>query len=200
MDATTTAHWEDARRVEAWAGEIRVNLFRCLAVVAFYGHHLLRMYVYHTPSGPSPEYHRIVNGLVFAWVATILALHRALEERQVPAWLKYLVLLADTLLVTLLLMVSGGPRSPLCVLYFLIVAASALRLSLRFVWSATIGCLLGYLLVVGHTIRTQPELRISHRDQVIYMLALGGVGVLAGQSVRQARRLIRGSDVVVESP
>src|SRR4051812_33964521 len=36
--------WDDARRLEAWAGEVRVNLVRVAALVAFYGYHLLNVY------------------------------------------------------------------------------------------------------------------------------------------------------------
>ena len=37
--------WADARRLEAWAGEVRVNLIRLVAVLAFYGHHLVNIFV-----------------------------------------------------------------------------------------------------------------------------------------------------------
>jgi hypothetical protein len=36
--------WADARRVEAWAGEVRVNLIRLVAVGVFYGQHLVNVY------------------------------------------------------------------------------------------------------------------------------------------------------------
>src|SRR5579859_2946286 len=34
-----------ALRVESWAGEVRVNLIRSIALSAFYGYHLLNVYV-----------------------------------------------------------------------------------------------------------------------------------------------------------
>ena len=38
--------WEDARRLEAWAGETRVNLVRAAALAVFYAYHLLNVYVF----------------------------------------------------------------------------------------------------------------------------------------------------------
>ena len=33
--------WADARRLEAWAGEVRVNLLRLIGIILFYGRHLV---------------------------------------------------------------------------------------------------------------------------------------------------------------
>jgi hypothetical protein len=39
--------------------------------------------------------------------------------------------------------------------------------------------------------------RLSRPNQIIFELALGGAGLLAGQMVRQARRLVEGYPVTV---
>src|SRR2546423_945713 len=39
----TTDTWELSRRVEAWAGEMRVNVIRILAIAIFYGRHLIEL-------------------------------------------------------------------------------------------------------------------------------------------------------------
>lgn len=192
-----TARWEDARRVESWAGEVRVNLIRTCAVAAFYGHHLLRQFVL-PGDKPTPEYHTAVTLIAAAWVVLVIALHFALRSRFWPGWLKFAASGLDAFLVTLLTLAGGGPRSPLGVLYFLVVAASALRLSLRLVWATTAAAITGYLGTVLFTIVKRPEWRIPHDQQVIFMLGLLGTGLVAGQMVRQARRLIRGTEVEVE--
>ena len=195
--ADPTARWEDARRVESWAGEVRVNFIRASAVAAFYGHHLLRQYVL-GGTRTTPEYHQTVTLVAAAWVLLVVALHHALARRFWPPWLKFGSSALDAALVTLLMLPGGGPRSPLAILYFLVLAASALRLSLRLVWATTAFTLLGYLGTVLFTIVRRPEWRIPHDEQVVFMLGLLGTGLVAGQMVRQARRLIQGSPVEVE--
>lgn len=191
------ARWEDARRVESWAGEVRVNFVRASAVVAFYGHHLLRQYVLTGTQSP-PEYHQAVTLVTAAFVIMVIALQHALARRFYPPWLKFASSGLDVLLVSLLVVAGGGPRSPLVVLYFLVLAASALRLSLTLVRVTTAYAVVGYLGSILYTIRFAPEWRIPHDQQVIFMLGLLGTGLVAGQMVRQARRLIQGSAVEVE--
>ena len=110
-----------------------------------------------------------------------------------------LSVLLDVLMVTALCAVAGGPRSVLVMLYFLVIATAPLRLSLPIVYAATAGAIGGYLLVVGHyawfvvgfdRYYATPALRIGRGEQTVIVLSLLTAGVLAGQVVRQARRLI----------
>jgi hypothetical protein len=64
----------------------------------------------------------------------------------------------------------------------------------------------GYLVVLGHyvffvigaeTYYADPQLPGMRRYEVILVLGMGMMGLLAGQSVRQARRLVRGYAVAV---
>jgi hypothetical protein len=86
------------------------------------------------------------------------------------------------------------------ILYFLVIAAAPLRLSLRLVYVATGLAVAGYLFLLGHYVFYQvgyeryyshPELRIPRTQEAIFLLGLLTSGVLAGQVVRQARRLAR---------
>jgi hypothetical protein len=115
--------------------------------------------------------------------------------------MKFLILLADMLLISILCMIAGGPRSPLVLLYFLTVATAPLRLSIKLVYVATAGAILGYISVLGYyawyligfdRYYASPQLRIPRGEEAIVCLALIVAGFLAGQSVRQARRLVRG--------
>ena len=56
-----------------------------------------------------------------------------------PAALTYATTASDLVLLTTTLMVADGPRSPLLVAYFLVIAASTLRFRLSLVWFATLG-------------------------------------------------------------
>lgn len=178
--------WTAAGRVEAWAGEFRVNVIRLVAIVAFYGHHLFNQFLLRQEF--PPRYSLTVGAIAIVWAVGALALHVALSGRWMPSVLRYAAVTFDLIMTSCLLVVSDGPGSPLVVLLFLVVATAPLRLDLRLVWTATILALLAYGFVVGHATWKRPEWRIPRRQQVIVALAITAAGFLAGQQVRQARR------------
>src|SRR4051794_34886816 len=87
---TLTAHsdeafaWLDARRPEAWAGELRVNLVRLLAIVLFYGRHLVEFYLAAPGAPMRGVYHVRVTVIVLAWATAAVALHLLLSRRRLP--------------------------------------------------------------------------------------------------------------------
>jgi hypothetical protein len=115
--------------------------------------------------------------------------------------LKYVVTIWDILLITTLLMIGDDGRSMLAVLYFLVIVAAPLRLSLPLVWLASLGTMAGYAFFLGYVrwrLELPPEQRLSRPQQIVFLLALGATGLLAGQIVRQCRRLVHGTPVPVE--
>lgn len=202
--------WENARRLEAWAGETRVNLIRAVALVVFYGHHLLNVYVFKNAAAGG-LFHVKVTAIVIAWAAAAGALYFSLSRRWLPPALPFVATAWDLAMVTALIVVSPeGPRSPLIFLYFPVVAASALRLSLPLVWAATLGAWAAAAIALGYWVfirwgteayyanQAPDHPRIDRAAEVIFLLALGTVGLFAGQAVRQARRLVLGYPVIVE--
>ncbi|MGH7174498.1 MAG: hypothetical protein ACRELF_03885 [Gemmataceae bacterium] len=193
--------WNAAQRLEGLAGEVRVNLIRLVALVAFYGHHLVNVFLIRDDPSLKGAYHTVVTTLVLAWALAVLIIHYCLMRRWIPPVLKYVVTVWDILLITTLLMAGGDGRSGLAVLYFLVIVAAPLRLSLPLVWTATLGTMAGYAFFLGF-VRWRLELpiqqRLSRPQQVVYVLALGAAGLLAGQFVRQCRRLVYGTPVPVE--
>jgi hypothetical protein len=204
--------WADARRLEAWAGEVRVNLLRALALVVFYGHHLLDVYVY--GRDPSPEaaiFHAEATAIALAWTGAVVVLHMCLTRRWVPPGLKYAATFWDITMISALLIANpDGPHSALVFLYFVVLAAAPLRLSLPLVYATTFGIMLAATLVLGHYVfyRVGREAyyaadslyRVARSGEIIFLLAVGAAGLFAGQVVRQARRLVRGYPVLVQGP
>jgi hypothetical protein len=201
--------WADACRLEAWAGEVRVNLLRTVALIVFYGHHLINVWA----GDPTltPQYNATVTAVVFAWVLAVFVLHVCLSRRWVPPALKYFATFWDLALITALLIASpAGPRSPLIFLYFVVLAAAPLRLSVALVQVTTLAVWAAALLALGHYVfvRVGPDAyyaadsrtRIPRTSEVIFLLAVGAAGLFAGQVVRQARRLVHGYPVAVEEP
>jgi hypothetical protein len=204
--------WADAQRLEAWAGEVRVNLIRAVALLVFYGHHLLVVYVY---GGDRSEqavlYHAEVTVIALAWAAALFLLHICLIQRWVPPGLKYAATFWDITMISALLMASpDGPRSPLLYLYFVVLATAPLRLSLHLVYAATLGVMAAALIVMGYYVffrvgqeayyAADSPYRIARSSEIIFLLAVGTAGLFAGQVVRQARRIVRGYPVLVEEP
>lgn len=184
------APWTAAQRAEEWAGELRVNLIRMVAIAAFYAQHLINYY-FRKMADLTPEFHLIVTGIALSWTAAALALHIGLVRRRSLPYLKYAAVAWDCFMATSLLIVSDGPRSPLLVVLLLIVATASLRVHLRLVWVASLLVILSYGVVCGHSRWVRPESRIPVHHHVIFVLALGSAGLLAGQSVRQTRRFAR---------
>lgn len=199
MSKTQSQDWDQSLRPEAWAGEIRVNLIRLAAIVLFYGRHLIEWFL-SAPDAPiRGRYHLAVTGVVLLWTVLALLLHGWLSRRYFEPWMKYLAIAVDGLMITLLCILAGGPRTPLVLVYFGLIASSPLRLSIRAVYFATAVAMAGYLVLLGHYAWYQigfrryyatPGLRIPRSEEIITLLAMLVCGLFAGQVVRQIRRIV----------
>jgi hypothetical protein len=201
--------WADARRLEAWAGEMRVNLIRAAALIVFYGHHLLVVYVYGGDRSPeSITFHAQVTTITLSWMAAVFLIYGCLKRRWLPPGLKYAATFWDLTMISALLIASPeGPLSPLLYLYFVVLAAAPLRLSLPLVSATTLAVMAAALMVMGHYVfyRVGREAyyadgspyRIARSSEIVFLLSVGTAGLLAGQVVRQARRLVEGYPVRV---
>lgn len=197
MSTTVTAG--DRLAAERWAGEVRVNLVRLIALLGFYAYHLFDVYLNRDNTAYTPEYRASVAAVAFAWAGVVVIAHALLRSDRLPAGLPVFTTLADAALVTALVTVSGGPKStPLVLLYPLVIAAAPPRLSLRLVWLATAAAGLGYLAALGHYVfirfgtavyYSDAAVRIPRPQQAVTVLAIVTAGLLAGQAVRQALRL-----------
>src|SRR5881394_1785663 len=105
--------WEAARRIESWAGEIRVNRLRLAAIIVFYVRHMIDMFVNPQNRQISGRYNLLVTLIVLAWAGLVLYLHWALSQRRMGEKLKYVAVIWDLAMVTLLGIVARDPRTPL---------------------------------------------------------------------------------------
>ncbi len=199
--------WEDGQRLESWAGELRVNLLRCLALIVFYVYHLVNVYVLRDAT-ITPRYHFLVSLAFFLWSLFAVALYHTLVQRYVPVWLKFFAVSMDLAFITILCILHpAGPRSPLMLLYFLVIASAPLRLSLGLVYVATLGAVAGAAIVLGQWVfiaqgteayfSDQNGVRISVQSEILFVLSLLTSGLFAGQLVRQTHRLVSGYAVEV---
>ncbi len=189
--------WLLVGRVQEYEGERRANFLRIVGVAGFYAIELMNRYgldlgFIEVPAlaDVDSRFHRAVTSLAVMWVALALGVELCLRNRIFPPALVFLSTAGDLFLLTAILCVADGPRSPLVVGYFLVLAATGLRLNLMLVRCATIGTLVAYLILSGYARWfTDRELRVPRYEQLMMLLALGLTGLIVGQVVRNARRM-----------
>jgi hypothetical protein len=123
-----------------------------------------------------------------------MGIQLCLVQRIFPAWLPYFSTAADVVLLTSMITLGSGPRSPLVGCYFLILVLAALRLSLPLVRFTTVAAVAGYVFVLG-AVRWAPamsklaanELSVPRFHQLIVLATLLMAGVMLGQLVRRVR-------------
>jgi hypothetical protein len=214
IPTTFDRNWFIAGRWLAYESEARANLLRIVAIGAFY---LVHLWTYFSSQGMLPQfgfwqlaapgdvnapYHLLVTCLAAAWAMLALGVLLALQQRIFPPWLPYVTTGCDIVLLTGIICLGSASRSPLVAGYFLILVLATLRLNLSLLWFATTGSAIAYLCVLGcakwpdrfglTTLlgETSVELRVPRYHQVITMLAIVLAGVMLGQVVRRARRLV----------
>ncbi|HYV36442.1 MAG TPA: hypothetical protein VE988_12095, partial [Gemmataceae bacterium] len=131
----------------------------------------------------------------------VFGLYVLLRRRWVPPFLKYAVTAADLLLISTVLVLGGEPHSTLPALYFLVIVAAGLRLSLPLVYATTLGAMACYAVYLGYVrwgLELSDSQRLARPQQIVFLLALGGAGLLVGQSVRQVRRILMRQVTVID--
>jgi hypothetical protein len=189
--------WFITSRRQDYQGEERTNLLRIVAVTAFYLIELanergMNLGFVQIPKVPDQAYHQAVTAVALAWVMLALGVHLCLRWQMLPAGLEYLTTILDIVLLTVLLMVANGPRSPMVVGYFLILAMATLRFRLSLIWCATLGVVVGYVWLLGWAmwIEGVRDVRVPRYHQLIVLTALALCGIIQGQVVRRVRLLV----------
>lgn len=200
--------WNIAQRWQQYHGEARANLLRIVAIALFYSLHLWN---YLASQGRLPfasvlklsepglidrRFHLLATLLALAWAAVAAAVLLCLRNRVFPRWISAASTGVDVLMLTCVLGIANGPRSPLTVGYLLIILLAALRFSLPLVRFAAVASAAGYLAVLG--VAKWPasfgreatvDLSVPRFEQLVMLAAIGLCGVFAGQVVRQSRQV-----------
>jgi hypothetical protein len=195
--------WFIVGRWEEYEGEGRVNLLRTIGIGAFYTIELLNYYGLQLGSFDWPvvvdtAFHQTVTALCVAWALVAMGTLVCLRQRIFPPALKYLTTGADVLLLTGILMVADGPRSPLVIGYFLVIALAALRFQLGLIWFGTLASMAGYLVLLGYAkwFAGREESLLGPRDitvpryhQLVFLVGLALCGIVLGQVVRRVKAM-----------
>lgn len=195
---TRERQWFIVSRWQEYEGEARANLLRIICVGAFYIveliNHGVRLGPLELPQVVDDRFHASMTGLAVAWTMVGLVTLVCLRTHVFPAALKYATTGCDLVLLTAVLMIADGPRSPLVIGYFLIVALAALRLSLGLVWATTLGAMAGFLFLLGYVKYFAPAERAATMSvpryyQMIVLLGIALAGVILGQLIRRVRTM-----------
>jgi len=188
--------WYIVGRWEEYEGETRANLLRLAAVAAFYAielinYHGVNLGFIQLPKVSDTAFHRTVTAITAAWVLLGVGVHLWLRRRLMPEALKFVATCLDVVLLTLLLMVADGPKSPLVVGFFLIPALATLRFQLRLVWFATIAAMLGYVWLLGWAVWIEGarNVRVPRYHELIFLTALAMSGIVQGQVIRRVKSM-----------
>ena len=193
--------WFVVSRWQEFEGEGRANLLRLIGITVFYlvelvNYHGINLGIVEMPREDlSRAFHLAVTMLTIAWAMLCLSVLYCRTQRFFPFWLKYFSTCGDLLLLTTILALADGPRSPLLVVYFLIIALASLRFSLRLIWCATAGACIGYVFLLGYARWALipdwhiPDRSVPRYHQVIFLSALVLTGVILGQVIRRVHGL-----------
>jgi hypothetical protein len=194
MSDAAPSPWHVVRRVWSYRGEERANLVRILAVACFYVIELINYHgldlgfvSFEQVEGVDSRFHAAVTALSVAWIATAIAVLVLMRNQKFPPALKYITTTIDVVLLTTILTIADGPKSPLVVAYFIILAGAPLRFSLPLVRYTTLATIAGYVLLVGEAWLRRPEMRVPRYEQLTVIIALALSGIALGQLMRALR-------------
>lgn len=181
---------------ESWAGEIRVNFIRLVAILMFYGQHVLQVLTAE-PSTYNANYHLRATVLSLTWGLLVIAVYVMAKRQGYPPYLKYISTAYDILMIAATVKLTEGYLGVWNMIYLLPITATASRHSLRLVYFAT-GMAMGtyvcslafyvFWFVGTQKYWSDSAIQVRTTDFAVVILSMLTTGLLVGQTIRQARR------------
>jgi hypothetical protein len=175
------------KRRETWAGDQKANRIRLAAVALFTVNELVNYHLLHVVD---LRFHLGSLLIVGLWVAATALFSLMLREHIWPRAISYVIVSTDILLLTWLLLLADGPKSPLVVLYFLVIALSGVRVDPAVCLYTGGAAAFGYGAVLEFVKRQKPEFLVPPHHAVIVALALLLMGVVMAHLVGRALTLL----------
>lgn len=170
------------QRKETWAGDRRANIIRLIVLGLFTANEMINFHILHVVD---KTFHVGSLVLVALWVLAAVGFSMISNRHWLPRSAAYIIVSIDVFLLTWLLFLANGPKSPLVGVYFLIVALSTLRLNPRLVlFSAAISAL-GYLSAWDFARHQHPEYVVPVYHLVIVGLCLIIMGFLLCHAINR---------------
>jgi hypothetical protein len=175
------------KRRESWAGDRKANRIRLAALALFTINELVN---YHVLQVVDRRFHLGSLLIIGIWGAATLLFSIMLRQHIWPRAVSYVIVSTDVLLLTWLLLLGDGPRSPLVVLYFLVIALAGMRVDPAVCLYTAAAATVGYGAVLEFVKRQKPELLVPPYHAVIVALSLLLMGVVMSHLVGRALTLL----------
>jgi len=175
------------KRRETWAGDQKANRIRLVAVGLFTINELVNYHVLHVVD---LRFHVGSLVIVALWTVATMLFSILLREHIWPRATSYIIACADVLLLTWLLFLGHGPKSPLVVLYFLIIALSGMRVDPVVCLFTAAAATVGYGAVLQFAKQRRPEFLVPPYHAVIVALSLLLMGVVMAHLAGRALSLL----------
>jgi hypothetical protein len=176
------------KRRETWEGDQKANRVRLAVVGLFTLNELANYHVLHVVDLRFHVGSLLIVGL---WLLATALFHVMLREHLLPRATSYIIVSTDILLLTWLLFLGDGPKSPLVALYFLVIALSGIRVDPSVCLYTGAAAAFGYGAVLEFTKRQRPELLVPPYHAVIVALALLVMGWIMAHLVSRALVLLQ---------
>jgi len=173
------------RRVWRWARQQPGLAATWTAVTTFYVYHLICFWILQLPE-QTVQFHVASTALCASWCLGAWIFQRRLRRSERPA-VVFLWATWDVLLLTIFLFVTTSAKSPLALLYHVLVAFAVLRFRGDLVIYVTGLALAGYFCHVAYTVAYLQELELNFREVLPFALSLGVIGWIQYLALRRVR-------------
>ena len=163
------------QRRETWEGDVKANRIRLGALAFFAVNECLNYYGFHIVDKRFHLGSLLIIGLwslcaaIFGWM---------LRHHHMPRHSPFVMVSVDLLWLSWLLCLADGPKSPLVVIYFLIIALSGTRLNPRLCLFTAGVSILGYLSVLQFVKTQAPQLMVARSHETIIVMSLVLMGTV----------------------
>ncbi len=174
-----------SRKVWRWARQQPGLATTWAAVAVFYLYHLVCFLILQLPE-QTLQFHVACSSLCACWCLGAWIFQRRLRRFGRPV-VFFLWATWDVALLTVFLFTTDSAKSPLALLYHVLVAFSVLRFRADLVGYVTGLALLGYFCHVAYTVTYLPGLHLDFREVLPFALSLTVIGLIQYLALRRVR-------------
>ena len=173
------------RKVWRWARQQPGLAATWTAVTAFYLWHMVCFWILQLPE-QTVQFSVASTALCVSWCLGAWIFQRRLRRSGRPI-VVFLWATWDILLLTIFLFVTDSAKSPLVLLYHVLVAFAVLRFRADLIIYVTGLALLGYFCHVAYTVTYLPQLQLNFREVFPFALSLAVIGLIQYLALRRVR-------------
>ena len=137
----------------------------------------------------SEEFYKEMMMFIVAWAIGATAMHLLLEWTGQWSLMRYVWPTMDVALLTAILLIANGPKSPLVPAYLLILMSTGFRWRPWLTVYVTALCVGGFLLLVAEAHARRPHLRPALDEVLVPIIMMIVVGVISASLVKKMRGL-----------